>query len=130
MLVFISELSETLGHPVCVVSSFKLEVNQVTTDGQQTSTSSKSKSPHNFSSSLKSLSISPVCHTITSSHDFLTYLCVPSRTGGWRLRGLGGGKTVRKVTETGDKREEKASTLTARLDGSERLHQEFNHEQN
>lgn len=40
------------------------------------------------------------------------------------------GKTVRKIRETGDRQEEKASNVTARMDGSERLHQEFNHEQN
>lgn len=60
----------------------------------------------------------------------MTYLCVLVLY--WQVgTGVGvGGKAVRRTTETGDRQQEKASTLTARMDGSERLHQEFNHEQN
>lgn len=64
----------------------------------------------------------------------MTYLCVLVlywQVGTGVGTGVGvGGKAVRRTTETGDRQQEKASTLTARMDGSERLHQEFNHEQN
>lgn len=56
----------------------------------------------------------------------LTSVCCPVLAGGdW-----GGGQNSEEDNRNRGQQEEKPSTVTARMAGSERLHQEFNHEQN